>query len=158
MRTCALRLARADLLARPGQTALTAIAVFTAATALVVTLALRSGLDDPFARAKRDTRGSDVAVFGDLSDADVATLSHLPGVAAVDVRARTRTVTPLARASVDVGLEGLPAGGLDVPHVTDGRRPAARGEVLVERSFARESGLRVGQRLDLSGRRYTIAG
>src|SRR3954449_7225789 len=115
MRTSALRLARADLLGRPGQTVLTAVAVFAAATALVVTLALRSGLDDPFARAKRDTRGSDVAVFGDLSDADVATLAHLPGVVDVDVRVRRRAVTPLARASVEVGLEGLPAGGVDVP-------------------------------------------
>ena len=29
--------------------------------------------------------------------------------------------------------------------MTDGRRPAADGEVLLERSFARETGLRVGQ-------------
>ena len=47
MRTAAFRLARADLLGRPGQTALTAFAIFAAATALVVTLALRAGLDEP---------------------------------------------------------------------------------------------------------------
>ena len=48
----AARLARADLFSRPGQTALTAVAIFAAATALVVTLALRAGLDDPFADAR----------------------------------------------------------------------------------------------------------
>ena len=49
---------RADLRSRrPAQTALTAVAIFAAATALVVTLALRAGLDDPFADAMtRDAR------------------------------------------------------------------------------------------------------
>ncbi len=78
MRTAFLRLARADLLARPGQTILTAVAIFAAATALVVTLALRAGLDDPFADAMAETRGAHLAVHGDLSDADVAALTALP--------------------------------------------------------------------------------
>ena len=78
MRAAAFRLARADLLARPGQTALTAFAIFAAATALVVTLALRAGLDEPFADAMEQTNGAHVSVYGELTDADVQTLANLP--------------------------------------------------------------------------------
>ena len=51
----------------------------------------------------------------------------------------------------EVGLETLPAANaaIDRPRVTDGRLPATPGEVLVERSFAREVGLRVGDRFPL---------
>ncbi len=147
----AARLARADLLARPGQTILTAVAIFAAATALVVTLALRSGLDDPFADAMADTRGAHMAVYGELSDADAAALAGLPGVVASDVRARENVQTALGGTTVEVGVETLPAADapVDRPHVTEGRRPAAAGEVLVERSFARETGLRVGDAFEL---------
>lgn len=142
----AARLARADLFARPGQTVLTAVAIFAAATALVVTLALRAGLDDPFDDAMATTRGAHMAVFGELSDADVATIAGLPGVVATDVRARGHEQATLGGTTVEVGLEGLPAADapVDRPHVTEGRRPAAAGELLVERSFARETGLEVG--------------
>src|SRR3954452_19647250 len=102
MRTAALRLARADLAGRPGQTALTALAVFVATTALVVTLALRAGLDDPFARALSDTRGAHVGVYGSLGASDVATLAGLPGVVAVDARPIARTTATLRAASVGV--------------------------------------------------------
>ena len=79
----ALRVARADLAGRPMQTGLTGLAIFAAATALVVTLAMRSGLDDPFAAAQRATNGSHVAVFG---DAQVANSSVRP----LSSRGRTR--------------------------------------------------------------------
>ncbi|HET6551755.1 MAG TPA: ABC transporter permease [Solirubrobacter sp.] len=161
MLAAALRLTRADLAGRPGQTILTAFAIFAAAAALMVTLALRAGMDDPFARALDTTRGAHVAVYGNLGDADVATLSRLPGVTAADARPRARALTSVAGVSREVGLEGLPApdAPVDRPHVTDGRRPQAPGEVLVERSFAREAGLRVGGPLTLDrDRRYTIAG
>ncbi|MDA0183331.1 FtsX-like permease family protein [Solirubrobacter phytolaccae] len=151
MRTAFFRLARADLLARPGQTALTAVAIFAAATALVVTLALRAGLDDPFADAMAETRGAHMAVYGELSDADVARLAALPGVVASDVRSRRNDQARLGGTTVEVGLETLPATNapVDRPHVTEGRRPAAPGELLVERSFARETGLHVGDRFAL---------
>ena len=106
MRAAAFRLARADLLGRPGQTALTAFAIFAAATALVVTLALRAGLDEPFADAMDQTNGAHVSVYGELTDADVETLASLPGVAAAESRPRANVQAPLAGASVDVGLEG----------------------------------------------------
>ncbi len=147
----AVRLARADLFSRPGQTALTAVAIFAAATALVVTLALRAGLDDPFADAMAATRGAHVALYGELSDADVAALTALPGVTASDARARENTSATLGGRVTEVGLEALPAANaaIDRPRVTDGRLPAAADEVLVERSFAREVGLRVGDRFPL---------
>ena len=105
----AARLARADLFSRPGQTALTAVAIFAAATALVVTLALRAGLDDPFADAMTATRGAHVALYGEFSDADVAALTALPGVTASDVRARENTRATLGGRVTEVGLEALPA-------------------------------------------------
>src|SRR4051794_29315677 len=138
MRSAALRLARADLLSRPGQTLLTAVAIFAAATALVVTLSLRPGMDDPFAAALARTHGAHVSVFGTLSDAQIATLESLPGVLAADARTRERTTAPLGGAAVDIGLETLPPAdaAVDRPQLTDGRRPGAPDEALAERSFA----------------------
>src|SRR4051795_13711219 len=78
------RIARADLLGRPVQTGLTALAIFAAATALFVTLALRGGLDDPFAAAQDATRGAHVSAYG---KGDLSGLSTLPGVVAADTRA-----------------------------------------------------------------------
>ena len=51
-------------------------------------------------------------------------------------------------------LQGLPRtdAPVDVPRVTDGRRPSAEDEVLLERSFARETGLRVGETLRIGAR------
>ena len=152
-----VRIARADLAGRPVQTALTALAIFAAATALVVTLALRSGLDDPFAAAQEATKGSHVAVYG---DGDLAPLAQLPGVVADDLRPRLNVLTTFPGApgsetlrggAINVGLEALPAAdaAVDVPRLTDGRRPASADEALVERSFAREFGLRVGDTLSL---------
>src|SRR3954454_13503243 len=122
MRAAALRLIRADLTARPGQTILTAVAIFAAATALVVTLSLRAGLDDPFQDALDQTRGAHVAVYGDLSDAEIAKLAALPGVAATDARTRAQATAPLRGAGVEVGLETLPGpdSAVDRPKITDG--------------------------------------
>lgn len=160
MRAAALRLIRADLTARPGQTILTAVAIFAAATALVVTLSLRAGLDDPFADALEQTRGAHVAVYGDLTDAQISTLAHLAGVTAAEARTRARVGAPLNGANVEIGLETLPRpnAAVDRPKLTDGRRPTNADEVLLERSFARHEGLTPGQKLTLGGRTVTIAG
>jgi putative ABC transport system permease protein len=153
----AVRVGRADLLARPGQTALTAVAIFAAATALVVTLALRAGLDDPFAAAKRSTRGADVAVFAHGADLDA--LARLSGVAAAQSRPFADGFATLQGRSVAVGLEGLPSADAPVDrlHLTAGRRPARPGEVVVERSFAKATGLRVGAPLTLKSHGRTLA-
>src|SRR3954447_2250024 len=130
----ALRIARADLLARRGQTALTALAIFAAATALVVTFALRAGIDDPFADAQRATRGSDVGIArGTLTPDQIAKLTQRPEVAASDTRPAAFATTPLARGPVEMGVEAPPApdAPVDVPHVTDGRRPTAANEILL---------------------------
>jgi putative ABC transport system permease protein len=160
MRAAALRLIKADLTARPGQTVLTAVAIFAAATALVVTLSLRAGLDDPFQAALDQTRGAHVAVFGELTDEELATLIHLPGVEQAEVRTRTRTTTKINGANAEVGLETLPRpdAAVDRPKLTDGRRPSSLTEVLVERSFARQVGLTPGATLELGGRTATVTG
>ncbi len=150
-----LRIARADLLARRGQTALTALAIFAASTALVVTFALRAGIDDPFADAQRATRGADVGIArGTLTAGQIAKLTQRPDVEASDARPAAFATTPLARGPVELRVEGLPAptAPVDVPHVTDGRRPSAANEVLLERSFARESGLKPGDSVRLDAR------
>ena len=150
MRAAALRLARADLLARPGQTVLTAVAIFAAATALVVTLALRAGLDDPFADAHGRRRAAPTSrVYGELSDADVAALDRACRASPrpTPARARARARRSTAR-DVEVGLEALPAANaaVDRPHVTDGRRPARRGRGPASSAASRAtSGLRVGR-------------
>src|SRR3954465_7928195 len=106
----ALRIARADLLARRGQTALTALAIFAAATALVVTLALRAGIDDPFADAKHATRGADVGIVRDaLTPDQIAKLTRRPDVTASDTRPAAFATTPLARGPVELRVEGFPA-------------------------------------------------
>src|SRR5687768_7904781 len=136
----AWRVARADLTARPLQTALTAAAIFVAATALVVTLALRSGLDDPFAQAQEATRGAHVGISSPTLDAaQIERLSTAPGVIASDERPETFGTTTLRGGTIDIRVQGLPDGqaAVDVPRLTDGRRPATDGEVLLERSFAR---------------------
>jgi putative ABC transport system permease protein len=155
MLAAALRIVRADLLARRGQTALTALAIFAASAALVVTLALRAGIDDPFADAQRATRGADVGIArGALTADQIAKLTNRPDVTASDTRPAAYAATPLARGPVQMRVEGLPAPNapVDVPHVTDGRRPAAANEVLLERSFARETGLKPGDTIRLDAR------
>jgi putative ABC transport system permease protein len=156
MTAAALRVARADLTGRRGQTLLTALAVFAAAAALFVTLTLRSGIDDPFAAAKAATHGSDLTITGNLSSAQLRDVARMPGVAQAQTRPFVPAVTPLGGESVTVALEAQSA-TLDRPHVTDGRLPRA-GEVLLERSFARASDLRPGGRLTLrhGGRTITL--
>jgi putative ABC transport system permease protein len=153
----AVRIARADLLARRGQTALTALAIFAASTALVVTLALRAGIDDPFADAQQATRGADVGITrGALTADQIAKLTQRPDVEAGDTRPAAYATAPLARGPVEMRVEGLPKPGaaVDVPHVTDGRRPDAPGEILLERSFAHETGLKPGDTLRLDARAH----
>src|SRR4051794_11955124 len=151
----AARIARADLLGRPVQTGLTALAIFAAATALVVTLALRNGLDDPFAQAQDATRGAHVGISrSTLDDAQIEALRRRPGVMASDVRPEAFGTTPLPGGAAGVRLQGLPAPAapVDVPRVTDGHRPTGHDEVLLERSFARETGLGVGDTLEIDPR------
>lgn len=163
----AARVARADLAGRPVQTALTGLAIFVAATALVVTLALRNGLDDPFAAAHDATRGSHVALStGALTPEQIERLTTHRDVVASDVRPEAFASAALTRNPVDIRVQGIPRpdAAVDVPRVTDGRRPTAPDEVLLERSFARELGIGIGQTLRLAARRggtdttLTVAG
>ena len=157
MRAAALRLARADLLGPPRADRAHRVRDLRRRD--------RAGRHAGAARrARRAVRGRDgadrgahVAVYGELTDADVDTLASLPGAAAAESRPRANVQAPLAGASVDVGLEGMPA-EIDRPHVTEGRLPQPPPRCWSERSFAREEGLRVGDRLTLNDTAYTIAG
>ena len=110
---------------------------------------LRAGLDDPFEDALDQTRGAHVAVYGELTDARVATLTALPGVARP--RARTaRVAAPLNGGGLEIGLEALPAaerrGGPPASSPRAAARPR-RARSCVERSFARQTACAPGQRL-----------
>ena len=105
--------------------ALTALAIFAAATALVVTLALRSGLDDPFAQAQDATRGAHVGISrATLDDAQIDALTRPPGVVASDARPEAFGTTTLAAARVDVRRQGLPAARRRRRRPARDRRPA----------------------------------
>ena len=153
----AARVARADLAGRPVQTALTALAIFVAATALVVTLALRSGLDDPFAQAQDATRGAHVGISRAHARRRADRAADAPRRAwSRATCARRRSARPrCGGGTVDVRLQGLPARRRARRRAARHRRPAPErptDEVLLERSFARETGLRVGQRLTIAAR------
>ena len=158
MRAAAFRLARADLLGRPGQTALTAFAIFAAAH--------RAGRHARAARrARRAVRGRDGAdqrrARLRLRRADrrrcrdarepargggrrVQAARERPGAA----RPARPSTSGWRRCRREIGR----------PHVTEGRAPASASEVLVERSFAREEDLQVGDTLTLGDTAYAIAG
>ena len=141
MLAAALRLARADLVRPPGPD--------RAHRVRDLRRRHRAGRHAGAARrARRAVRGRDGAdqrrARRRLRRADRRRRGHAREPARAwrpQSRSRARTCSaPLAGASVDVGLEAMPA-EIDRPHVTEGRLPASASEVLVERSFAREEGL-----------------
>jgi putative ABC transport system permease protein len=67
------RIIRADLAVRPLPTLLTGLVIAVAAGALLVTLHLRSGLDDPFDALFRATSSSHVIVAGPPAEVRRAT-------------------------------------------------------------------------------------
>ena len=81
----------------------------------MVTLALRSGLDDPFAQAQDATRGAHVGISrATLDDAQIARLTTAPGVIASDARPEAFGTTTLARRRGRRPPPG-PAGGAAPP-------------------------------------------
>ena len=122
---------RGSLLARPGQTILTAVAIFAAATALVVTLSLRAGLDDPFADAlDRDARRARRASTATSATRTSPTLTaparrrRPPTPARRRPRARRSTARRTRSGSKRSRRRTRPS--ID-RSVTDGRRPGHRG-------------------------------
>ncbi|MEW6219366.1 MAG: ABC transporter permease [Thermodesulfobacteriota bacterium] len=95
-----------------------------------------------------------------LKGGEVARIRSLPGVRKVG-QALLLWVFDPDQAAVVLGIEetGTTGPAILQRHVTEGRPLAGHGpEALVETAFARQSGIRVGGTVRLSGRVYPVAG
>jgi len=172
------RLAVRDVRRRPVQAFLMLLAITAATAVLSLALALHGVTSKPYQQTRTVTRGPDVvAVF---SGGGFITTPHGPGLSsqARQIQAQARSLVrapgviahaglyPVASAIVQLGnvaaqveAEGrdqAPA-ALDQPKLTAGSWVRPDGIVL-ERTFAESLGARIGERVTLNGRPYTVAG
>jgi putative ABC transport system permease protein len=147
MPRAAARIIRADLISRPVPSILTGIVIAVTAGALLVTLYLRSALDDPFNALSRATNAPHVIVAGPA--AEVEPIAQRPGVAYADAPRRVVDIPAAINATEGrVTLAALPAQGrLDHPYIVEGRSDPRAGEVVLDVSFAEFSRLRPGATL-----------
>jgi len=144
-----LRVIRADLRSRPLYTALTGLVVAFALGALVVTLHGRATLDEPYDRLFRATDGAHVTAISQSRD-DLARIAALPGVADFEgPRPLVRVPVRSGGEGDTLGLIGLARGHSSVerPLILAGRAGRAPGELVLQREFAREHGITVGDTL-----------
>ena len=161
------RLATRDIKRRRVQSALLLLMIVTTTTTLTIGLALHQVTDSPFARTRAATRGPDiVAEIGPDANASrnlgrqFAPLVRAPGVAATGgpypigfVQLTGRHTNVLAETE---GRDVAPA-AIDRPALTAGSWISPGGAVI-ERGFADALGLHVGDRIDLNGRAFHVAG
>ena len=156
------RLILQDMRRRPGETLMFLLAVTIATSSLTLGLAADNAVATGYAKTCAATAGPDVmATTTDLGTSGFASrLARLPGVTAVGgpffafdttVRAHGRS----AHSAVEGRGTSRPA--VDRPLVTSGTwvRP---GGAVVERGFAQALGVRVGDRVTISGRSITVVG
>jgi putative ABC transport system permease protein len=173
------RLAIRDVRRRPGQALLMLVAITAATTVLSLALALHGVTSKPYQQTRAATRGPDVVAA--FTPGGFVTTPHGPSHTASQVRqikseARSlisaRGVTAhaglypvasvilqLGKVAAQVEAEGrdqAPA-ALDQPKLTAGSWVRPDGVVL-ERTFAESLDARVGDRVTLNGRPYTVAG
>jgi putative ABC transport system permease protein len=174
------RLVARDLRHRPTQAVLLLLAISAATTVLSLALALHGVTQHPYQQTRAATSGPDVvAVFAGQPVGPVLTGPgrNAPSATAdLPARARTLITAPgvtghagpyplasvilrLGRVGVQVEAEGRDqtAASLDQPKLTAGSWVRPRGVVL-ERTFAEALGARVGDRISLDGRPYTVTG
>jgi putative ABC transport system permease protein len=166
------RLVGRDLRYRPAQAVLLLLAISAATTVLSLALALHGVTQHPFEQTRAATRGPDVvALFGGPVAgphgpgpqnvlAGTGQLISAPGVAGhagpypvASVVMRVGNFAVLVQAE---GRAEAPA-TLDQPKLTAGSWVRPNGIVL-ERTLAEALGARVGDRVTLNGRTYTVAG
>ncbi|GAA0411735.1 hypothetical protein GCM10009530_75320 [Microbispora corallina] len=160
------RLAARDLRRRPFDAVMVVLVIGVAVTALSVGLALNGMTDSPYRQTRQATAGPDVVAGFMLPGKQ----TFAPG--AVDELVNTSGVIghtgpyPLTYTTMEahgrskgVAVEGrdpAPA-AVDQPLVTEGRW-VRRGEVVIERGFADDLGVHVGDDVTLAGRPYRVAG
>lgn len=166
------RLVGRDLRYRPAQAVLLLLAISAATTVLSLALALHGVTQHPVQQTRAATRGPDVvAVFGGPEAgphgpgpqdvlAGTGQLISAPGVAGhagpypvASVVMRVGDFAVLVQAE---GRAEAPA-SLDQPKLTAGSW-VRRDGIVLERTFAEALGARVGDRVTLNGRAYTVAG
>ncbi|MFD2081451.1 putative ABC transport system permease protein [Actinopolymorpha cephalotaxi] len=160
------RLAVRDLRRRPGQAALLLLALAAATTTLTVGLVLQGVTDQPNQRTRAVTAGPDV-VAGTAPapgrPADLAELRRLagePGVVAVSgPYPYTQKTMTVGGRPVTAWLQGrdTESAPVDRPALTAGEWTHPGGAVL-EAGFAKALGIRTGDRVDIGGRPFNVAG
>jgi putative ABC transport system permease protein len=153
-----LRIVKADLAVRPLPALLTGLVVAIAAGALLVTLHLRTGLDDPFDALSRATNASDVIVAGPAGQ--VRAIAARPEVGRADPPLEVVS----AKASwsgnldlVDVVVQPAP-GGMDRPAALKGRLARGPGEVVLDTGLAAAERLAPGAEVTIGGARLRVVG
>lgn len=162
-----LRLAARDSRRRPGEAVMLVLVMAGATAALTLGLVLHGVTAHPYQTTRQQTRGPDVVATWFSSAGGAA-----QGRAALENVARAKDVTassgpfpvalPVLRANAHADAvlaegRGTGAAAVDQPKLTAGSwvRP---GWVVIERSFAGALGVRVGERITLSGRPFRVAG
>ena len=158
------RLAARDLRHRPVETVLLLVAIVAATATLTLGLVLHGVTSSPYQQTRAATAGPDLVAKAwppaGRTPASLTRLAHRPGV--------TRAAGPYpvawpviragrtAAVAEALGRDPQPA-RLDQPRVTQGSwvRP---GGVVVERTFAAALRLRIGDRVTLNGRSFTVTG
>jgi putative ABC transport system permease protein len=169
------RLVGRDLRFRPAQAALLLLAITAATTVLSLALALHGVTQHPYQQTRAATRGPDVVALlgGPLTQA-----GPQGGPATPSVHDQSSALIsepgvtghggpyPVASAVLQVGATAAPvqaegrdqdAASVDQPKLTAGSWVRPDGIVL-ERTFAEALGARLGDRVRLNGRPYTVAG
>lgn len=164
------RLAAKDVLRRPGEAVMLVVVIVAATAALTLGLVLHGATAHPYATTKAETAGPDaIATYfvshgGPAASAaarkKVAPIAHAKGVVVATGPLPVAFPVLQANGHADAVLaEGRSTGraAVDQPKLTAGSwvRP---GGIVLERSFADALGARVGQRVDLGGRPFAVAG
>src|SRR4051812_35549631 len=133
MLPAALRVIRADLRARPLNTALTGLVIAFTLGALVVTLHGRATLDAPYDRLFDATNGAHVTAVS----SDTAALRRVAGRPGVVAYEGPRPIigVPVNGRADGIGLIGLPRthARIEDPVILEGRRIHGPGEVVLQR-------------------------
>jgi putative ABC transport system permease protein len=153
------RKALADLRTHRLQSVLILVMLFGATTALALAVTVRRGMAEPYERAFAQADGAHIWFYGRTADVDWTPVADLEGV--------TGTAGPYAfavpqvqfpgpdgrRLRRDLLLRGLPAElpAIGRPLVTDGRWLSGANEVALDRNFARQVGIRVGDHVTVGG-------
>ncbi|NUS88919.1 MAG: ABC transporter permease [Streptomyces sp.] len=156
------RLVLRDMRRRPAEAVMFLLAVTVAGASLTLGLATNDAVVSGYEKTRAATAGPDIIATTTATDPSrvAERLADAPGVAAhadpvfafdTYIKAHGRT----AHSSVE-GRETAPS-AVDRPLVTSGTWVRPGGAVL-ERGFAQELGVRVGDRVTISGRGYPVVG